>query len=113
MKTLIIKKPLYGTFCYIRDSHLKGKNLKVIIPQGSAVIDCKEWISTGKKMEKVFLIPNKPMILWGNSVKIEVNEKENPRPIKKETLADIQPIHQEERQGDLFHLREEVRDNGV
>lgn len=70
IKTLIIKKPLYSTFCYIRDVHLRGKNLRVVLPQGEAVIDCKEWIRTGKKMEKVFKIAGKPMVLWGNYVRI-------------------------------------------
>lgn len=39
-----------------------------------------------------------------------LHEKENSRSTKKKTLADIQPIHPKERQGDLFHVREEVSD---
>lgn len=74
MKTLEIRKPLYNNFVYIRESILKSTDkLKVKIPNGEAVINTEEWIKSGKRMEKVFKIPNCPMILFGNY--LPINEK--------------------------------------
>ena len=75
MNSITIRKPLYDNFLYLRDRVLfdairNGNQLKVIIPDGSAIIDPREWIRTGKKMEKVFKIPTRPMILYGNHLKI-------------------------------------------
>ena len=74
-----IKKPLYQNFAYIRDKYLyeaieRGVNVEIRIPQGTAVVDPKKWIKTGKRMEKVFLLPDNPMILWGNRVPIKTEE---------------------------------------
>lgn len=76
MEKVNILKPVYGNFVYIRESILKkaiqkGEGLEVTIPAGSAVIDPKKWIETGKRLEKVFKIPGVPMILIGNHVPIE------------------------------------------
>lgn len=70
-----IKKPLYGSFVYIREEFLKkamNQNtfLKVTIPQGQYLVDPRTWMASGKRMEKVFKIPTRPMILWGNEVKL-------------------------------------------
>ena len=65
MINLEIKKPLYGKYICIRESYLlSGPRMKVTIPQGSAVIDTKEWMKTGKVMEKVYLYEDRPMRLW-------------------------------------------------
>ena len=95
MKTvnITIKKPLYGTFCYIRDIYLKqaireNKKLRITIPQGTALHDPKEWVRTGNLMWKIFKIPDKPMELWGNYVKLEDNEQTH-----QETRQNIQPVH--------------------
>ena len=82
MKKVTIKKPMYGAFVYIRDRVLydaihDGERIQVCIPQGSAIIDPKEWIRTGKKLEKVFKIPNRPMVLWGNHVPIAEHIKQD------------------------------------
>jgi hypothetical protein len=79
MNSITIRKPLYSNFCYIRDRVLfeairNGNQLKVIVPNGSAIIDPQEWIRTGKKMEKVFKIKNRPMQLWGNYLPINENQ---------------------------------------
>ena len=68
-----IHKPLYGTFCYIRDNYIQralreSKQLRIKIPQGTYLIDPHDWMKTAKKMEKVFNFPDNPMILWGNHV---------------------------------------------
>jgi hypothetical protein len=70
-----IYKPLYGTFCYIRDTYIweaqrTGKKLRITVPQGVGIMTAEEWLNGAKRMEKVFKIPTKPMILYGNEVKI-------------------------------------------
>ena len=76
MIEVIIEKPLYRNFVYVRDLYLnkaisRGERLKVTIPEGTAIIDPKEWMKTGKKMSKVFKRPEEPMILYGNVVPID------------------------------------------
>lgn len=68
-----IHKPLYDTYCNIRDTYLRdairsGKMLKINIPQGSAIVDPKEWIRTGKLHTQVFKIKSKPMRMYGNFI---------------------------------------------
>ncbi len=79
METIDIKitKPIYGTYVGIRDIYLsqalnEKKMLRISIPQGIAVVDPREWMKTAKRMEKVFKIPNKPMILYANYVPLEI-----------------------------------------
>ena len=76
-----IKKPLYDNFCYIYNAVLKlairhRRLLKIKIPQGIAIHNPRQWMKTGKRMEKVFLRPDEPMILYGNYVKIEKPKSE-------------------------------------
>lgn len=71
MKSITIEKPLYGNFCYIRETFLKnaikdGEVVEVKLPNMTAIISPREWIKTGKVMKKVFNFPDNPMILWGN-----------------------------------------------
>ena len=77
MINLEIKKPLYGKYICIRESYLlAGPRMKVKIPQGSAVIDTKEWMKTGKKMEKVYLYEDRPMRLVCNYLAIPYEDNE-------------------------------------
>ncbi len=76
MKEIIIRKPLYDNFVNLREKYLREairrrEPLKITIPQGSAVINPKEWIRTGKATEQVFLIPDRPMKMWGNYVQVD------------------------------------------
>ena len=76
MEKIQIFKPVYGTFVYLREATLQkairnNEPVEVTIPQGVAIIDPKKWIETGKRLEKVFKIPNQPMLLIGNSVPLE------------------------------------------
>jgi len=71
MINVTIKKPLFGSKVYIRDKYLnqahRQKTQVCVSCKGEKyIVDPKEWIHTGDKMEKVFLIPEKPMVLWGN-----------------------------------------------
>lgn len=75
-----IHKPLFGTFCNIRDIYIQqatreGKMLKITIPQGTAIVDPREWIRTGKTVYQVFRDVNHPMCLIGNTVPINVAPK--------------------------------------
>ena len=68
-----IHKPVYGNYVYVRDVFLRaamrrGEMIKITVPKGSAIVDPKEWIKNGKKMEKVFKRPDQPMILYGGNV---------------------------------------------
>jgi len=71
-----IRNPLYDNFVYIYDAVLNRairnhRMLRITIPQGVGIANPVQWIKTGKKMEKIFLRPDEPMILYGNYVKIE------------------------------------------
>jgi len=70
---ITIFKPLYGNFCYIRDSYIReskrtGKKLKIKLPNGTGIMSADEWMDGAKRIEKVFKIPEKPMVLYGNDV---------------------------------------------
>ena len=73
---ITITKPLYDTYCCIRDIKIEraikeGRQLLIKIPKGQAIHDPKKWKKTGKRIEKVFLFENNPMILYCNYVKLE------------------------------------------
>ena len=77
MQELEIKRPLHGRYICIRESYLlSGPRMKVKIPQGESEIDTKEWMKTGKKMEKVFLYEGKPLKLWCNYLAIPYEDNE-------------------------------------
>jgi hypothetical protein len=76
MIIVTIRKPLYGTFCNIRESVINnaiksGQMMLVKIPQGEAVVDPGDWKKTGKRVEQVFNFPDNPMVMWGNYVPID------------------------------------------
>ena len=70
-----IRKPVYGNFCYIRDTYIRqarDKNipLEITVPDGTATMTVAQWMDGAKRLEKVFKIKNHPMILYGNHVLI-------------------------------------------
>ena len=78
--TVTIRKPVHGNFVYIRAETLRnaiqeGALLEINVPAGSGIVNPLEWKKTGKRMEKVFKIKNKPMILYGNTVPIQYPNK--------------------------------------
>ena len=78
MQELSIKKPLRANYICIRESYLlSGPRMKVKIPQGESEIDTKEWMKTGKKMEKVYLYEDNPMRLWCNTLPCEYEDEES------------------------------------
>ena len=81
-----INKPIYSTYIAIRDKYLNKAikyktQCRVEIPQGVYIVDPKKWIKTGRKKEKVFLIPDRPMILWENHCERFPKEVPEPEPI--------------------------------
>lgn len=82
-----IRKPLYGTFVYIREEHITyakkhGIPLKITIPHGTFTISHDDWMKNAKRIEKVFLRPDQPMVLWGN----HVIKGEKPKPKQEEIV---------------------------
>ena len=94
----------------INKKYLLGKELTLEIDKKEYHLDCekaREFIVAHKSAEtikdaRICYVPRSLL-----------NEKKDSRSIQEKTMADIQPIHKEERQGDLFHLREEVRPEGL
>lgn len=81
---IIIHKPLYGSFCYIRYEHIKkasatNRLLKITIPQGTYLVSPHEWMINAKRIEKVFNFKESPMVLYGNHV-IPFQEKKEEKP---------------------------------
>ena len=68
-----IQKPVYSSFVYVRDKYLKqakreGKHLKISCPIASCIVSPDEWLKDAQKIEKVFLMKDRPMILFGNHI---------------------------------------------
>lgn len=76
-----IKKPVYSDFVYVRDKYIfearrKGLMLKISCPLSECIVSPDDWLMNAKKLEKVFLRPDKPMILYGNSISKFVDHTE-------------------------------------
>ena len=68
-----IKKPIYGTYVGIRDKYIwqakrERKLLRITIPQGTEIISPAKFLKGATRIEKVFLIPDKPMVLYCNHI---------------------------------------------
>ena len=66
---IYIAMPLFGTTVALNEAILiKAKKARVDLlvrcPGGSERVTAKQWIKEGKRFEKVFLIPDRPMILY-------------------------------------------------
>lgn len=77
-----IKKPIYG-YCValneklLREAIARNKILHVICKDKSEYIKPSEWISNGKRFEKVYRQPNNPMILYMKTIgRDETHEKQ-------------------------------------
>ena len=71
MITYVVKKPIYGLCVAIRDKVLnsaikKKTSIRAEWDGEVYIIDPKKWVRTGERMEKEFLIPGTPMILFAN-----------------------------------------------
>ncbi len=81
--TTTIVLPIYGQVVALNDklitAAIKAK-VKVLVKTmvGNAVIDPKKWKKTGMRIEKVFKLPEHPMVLWQNRLEIlEGGEKKH------------------------------------
>ena len=80
--TVDIRKPIYHDTVYINSNTIDrairdGAKLEIKIPSGSKIVDPVEWKKNGKVMSKVFKYPDRPMILYGNSLGINNNVNNN------------------------------------
>jgi hypothetical protein len=87
-----LTKTFYGTYVGIYDARIKraikrGVQLMIEIPQGIGIHDPKEWIKTGKKIEKVFNYPENPMIQYCNYVKVTI-----PNPLYAEKYKKMKEV---------------------
>ena len=74
MIKVFIKKPLNGFYVAVDESKLRSairrrESIIIACPGIEATVSPKDWIKTGKRIEKVFNYPNNPMILYSNSIK--------------------------------------------
>jgi hypothetical protein len=74
-----IKKPMYGNHVYInaktveRAIQLRVK-LEITVPDGTAIVDPLEWKNKNDWMKKVFLYPDRPMLMYGGNVPVGGHE---------------------------------------
>jgi hypothetical protein len=85
-----ITKPLSGNYVAVWDKYINAAikrhtRMKVSIKNvGCEVVDPIKWKQTGKRIEKVFLFEDMPMILWANYLKPSqpVKELEKVKPME-------------------------------
>lgn len=82
-----IHKPLFGyTACVRRESLMEairnGVKVELTIGDRTELIDPKEWMETGQRVEQVFKIPTRPMVLYRNSFKVKT---------VKQIMAELNP----------------------
>lgn len=85
---IIIKlhKPIYGTNYAIRDKYIiqaikSRRKLLLRTPEGQEIIDPKQYKKESRKIEKEFLIPGKPMVLYQRTLHLS-----DTQPIEKYTM---------------------------
>lgn len=71
-----IRQPIYGTYVGIREKYIwqakrEHKKLRITIPQGEVIISPEAYLKGATRIEKVFLIPDKPMILYCNTLHLD------------------------------------------
>ena len=84
-----MEKPLFGTKYYIRDKYIdiaKRRKLKLVLktPDGIATYTPKEWMKGAEKMDKVFLIEDHPMRLWGKHIGSDVFKRLERKELEKQ-----------------------------
>jgi hypothetical protein len=91
-----ITKPLSENYVAVYDRYIntaikRHTKMKVCIKGvGCEVVDPKEWKKTGKRIEKVYLFEDMPMILWANFVRPSKPIVKPPEPVKPmEALSEM------------------------
>lgn len=78
---ITINKPIYANYCGIREKYIwqakrQKKMLRITTPNGVGTISPTKFMKGAERIEKVFLIPDKPMVLYANHVPIDKEEPE-------------------------------------
>jgi hypothetical protein len=81
-----IHRPIYGSYVGIREKYIwqakrEGKKLFIRIPQGTAIVSPEKFLRGATRIEKVFLQPDNPMVLYCNTVYVD-----KPTPIEDVTI---------------------------
>ena len=71
-----ILKPIYGQYVGIRDKYIfkakrEHKKLRITIPQGEVIISPEAYLRGATRIEKVFLIKDKPMVLFCQTLHLD------------------------------------------
>ena len=92
MENIIVKirKPLYGTFCYITGAIVEqaireNKNLDIKIPQGQVITSPIDWKKKCRMMKKKFRTEPKLRIMYGNYVKVPIAVEKKKEKVKEES----------------------------
>jgi len=70
---IYIRKPIYGDYVGIREKYIwkakrENKKLKIETPRGVCIISPTKFLKGATRIEKVFKIPDRPMILYCNTL---------------------------------------------
>jgi len=89
--TIEIRQPIYGNYVGIRDKFIfqakrSGRELKIITPLGTTTISPTKYMKGADRIEKVFLDPSRPMVLYCKSL---VPDKEQPEIVEDYSVPDM------------------------
>ena len=90
IETPTLMKPIYGSRYFVWDYYilkaLKQKRmLRVNTSEGSMICDPKELLK-GERMEKVFLKPEEPMILYGFTYKQYIPKSQEEQRVESDLI---------------------------
>ena len=79
-----IKKPIYDNYVGIRDKYIwQAKKYKALLrittPHGTTIISPDKYLQGADRIEKVFLRPDQPMVLYCKNVVPTKIKEERPR----------------------------------
>ena len=78
-----IKKPIYGNYVGVRETYIwkakrEHKLLRITTPKGTTTISPNKYLEGADRIEKVFLIPDKPMVLYFKNLVPDKPKEEKP-----------------------------------
>ena len=94
--TVNIRKPIYDNNVGIREKYIwqakrQRKNLRIITPKGTTIISPDKFLEGAQRMEKVFLRPDEPMVLYYKNITPTKMVEEKPR-LQKSTQDYSMPV---------------------
>jgi hypothetical protein len=83
--TVEIKKPIYANYVGVREKYIwqakrEHKDLRITTPNGTTIISPTKYLQGADRIEKEFLIPGKPMVLYCKNLKVGKPKEETPKP---------------------------------